>query len=201
MIQQSMLPTPIKTTPSKMLGKIINPGDWLLDWAWKLGAEGKPLQQAYGAGVGSSVHGALEDYSDGHPVVPAEHEVGARNAIEGLKSWLDDTEPRLHVVEHRLYGEVEGVRFAGRLDYARVTDTGYILGDVKTTKRLRDPGASAHLQVGLYALLWPDPSEVAGVEILNLGRESGGYGVHVGRATDDQVRVAIDHFRTLCELD
>lgn len=168
-------------SPSRILDRVLNPGERALRWAWKAGRDGILLGDAKRRSTkgGLSIHDAIERVCKvavpphpndpvgfvPSPLDPLHFDPGARGAAEAFNVWWDGRRPIVVACEQRLSdrqlmlrGNVDLVIECPGCPYCiEAGRVGHVIVDFKTGW-VDDP--KSHLQVGgFYRWLWEPEAE------------------------------------------
>jgi hypothetical protein len=88
--------------PSRLLDAIINPGERLLEWAWRRGRDGLPLRDLDRRRSGVNVHRAAEILADGGRPRPELAPADERQPTRALVDWWDRARPEVVARELRI---------------------------------------------------------------------------------------------------
>jgi hypothetical protein len=133
--------TPLKSVSSLVSRVDGGHSDGLVQWAWNLGAEGKPWKEERDrkGNIGTSVQGAVPDLAD----FPEEQ----RGYIQAICGWWLDDQPE--AVDQEFIVAHPTLDYAGRVDLLVEIKGEKWLVDLKTSNKL---SPKFHHQMGLYAL-------------------------------------------------
>jgi hypothetical protein len=164
------------------VSKIINPGEGLLNWANKVGREGKTLNQArkQGLGDGRTFHTFTERVARGDDPAFLRATLPSRWPISGFidafTEWWEQTRPEVLHAEVNVAWEEFMVR--GRVDLVRrcTVSECYCHGEGGWLVDYKTGGhrlyAEAHVQIDGYLDIWPhcdySPRHLCGAELVTL---------------------------------
>lgn len=127
----------------------------LMWWAWKIGKEGKSLQDERNkaADAGTLAHACAEAIITGQPKpeIPEEHRPAVEGAVRAFEAWRDQSRIVLSVSEVPLVSEAH--RYGGCIDAVGSLDGEAALVDFKSAKELYGDHVA---QVAAYAKLWEE---------------------------------------------
>lgn len=155
-----------------VIGKFKN-GDALMNWAWRMGKEGKDYRQVrdQAADAGTLAHAAVDAWIHKKPFVfEGEIEIvdRARTAFRAFLEWAEQT--RLQATHTELPLVSERYRFGGTFD-ALLIGNSRAMGDWKTSGGIYQEYL---IQVAAYGILWeenfPDEPITGGYHLLRFDK-------------------------------
>lgn len=141
--------SPLKSVSSLVSRVDGGHSDGLCEWAWRLGTEGVHWKEARDskAGLGTSVHAALEALVQGTVPDLADFDESARGYVTAICSWWLSDQPEL--VDQEFIVAHPELDYAGRVDLLCEINGERWLVDLKTSNKL---SPKFHCQMGLYAM-------------------------------------------------
>jgi hypothetical protein len=162
-----------------VLGDIIAKGDGIIQWAWKLGREGKDWkEQRDGAGTkGTDIHLEVERYVRG---CMDGTDVSYDRSIKQFVDWSVASDVKFLASEKNVYSKELWV--GGICDLILEIDGKRYIGDVKTSKSIY---WSQFLQMGAYQLCLEEMGEKPfdGSVIIRMGKD-GSFETQMSLNTD-----------------
>lgn len=141
----------------------------LLDWAWKLGQEGKDWrEQRDSAGdVGTLVHQIILDFWKGRAIKTNKLDVASKKCLEAFLAWVKPSQFSPVILEQPFVSEK--LKFGGQPDALFKVDGKYRLQDIKTSKGIWEN--YWYQLAGYDILLRENGYKVDEYQILRIGKD------------------------------
>ena len=152
----------------------------LLDWAWKLGKEGKDWREERdgAGGRGTDVHAMIMAWWKGEPVEMV-GEIQTR-CFKNFKKWLKNNKISPLLIETPLVSELHG--FGGQPDLVAMINDKQVLLDIKTGKAIYE---DTWWQLAGYGILCAEHGyNIDEYQILRLGQDG---------TVEDPIRTELDN--------